>query len=788
MLTFKKLRLEHCVYFKHAELDLDTGEIILINGKNLCSRERDQSNGSGKSLFFSYIPNILFAGHPLAIRANSKKELFLSNKAKATLEFSIDGHDYEISQASNGTAVSYQISRDGKPENVRTTPLSEKYIEQVLPFSESEFYTLIYLNSQREFIFQRGKFEARLAFFTEFFRLGYYDTMRQYFQDEYKKLKRLEIEVSTIEGQRLRIGQDIQGLDQKMVEQNGGAEIDQQLVKKMEEKRKKFKEKREQFKVEAESLRELQSWLTLEQQVKSQIGGFDRPSKSRLSKLKSAIAAIEQQQQVRQDLRRLKTRIQELGNKIDDTTARLDAIYQDLFGHDFDTVFELDRTNSGEYHRLSAELERRKRLEKEAKRVADELGQYEPPQSPQEQLEEMRGACRQQIATFKRVSEHKHEQNCPLCDHPLDFDSVKKKAVRAKANLEQINDGLAYYRLKEELATVNKRLDEFSPNLLAKYKQAESEYQTQQRLGEHYARIQKLNAILEEARQERQELKEEFVARKQDLNTKIDLAQLPELQEEIGQARQLVRLYQQLDDLEDKKPEANLDDLNIEQIKARLEQITREQDSLEVKLERLADRVNSFRIYQEKRQMLVTTLAEVTAKIEQLNGALADKDLLEVLIKVYSNKGIKIQKIDAICRLIEDNLNRFRPLLFGENFKFSLAVSEKAFDVLVDRGQGMISDVRHLSGSEGRRFNLLLLISLLPLTPKSRRSNLVILDELEANGDKNTIDMFCNRFIPELHKYVPNVVVISPLSLQIPGSRTVYVIKDKQGSRIEQEE
>jgi hypothetical protein len=45
--------------------------------------------------------------------------------------------------------------------------------------------------------------------------------------------------------------------------------------------------------------------------------------------------------------------------------------------------------------------------------------------------------------------------------------------------------------------------------------------------------------------------------------------------------------------------------------------------------------------------------------------------------------------------------------------------------------------------------------------------------------------LFCERFIPELHKFIPNVIVVSPLSLAIPNAHKVVVVKDANGSRVE---
>jgi hypothetical protein len=56
---------------------------------------------------------------------------------------------------------------------------------------------------------------------------------------------------------------------------------------------------------------------------------------------------------------------------------------------------------------------------------------------------------------------------------------------------------------------------------------------------------------------------------------------------------------------------------------------------------------------------------------------------------------------------------------------------------------------------------------------------------MESNADIPTLKLFCERFIPELHKFVPNVIVVSPLSLNIPNAKRVLIVKDETGSRIE---
>lgn len=780
MIQFKKLSLRDCVYFKEAELNLDQGEILLINGKNLCSREPDQSNGSGKSLFFSYLPNILFASHPLAIRANAKKELFISNKAKATLELEVMGDHYLIEQSSNGSSVSYSIAKNGNPEKIRTTPLSEKYIERLLPVSEAEFYTLIYLNSQRDFIFQRGKFEARLAFFTEFFRLDYYDNMRQYFADELKVLKKLEIEVSAYESQRLKLNLDIKELDQQDL---SGVEVSD-----LEEKRAGLKEKRTSLKEKMESLRQIQSHLRLVSQLKESLGGKVKVTKSKIAEMNERVDQIHHQVEVRRNLKQLKQKCKELIESRDEVREELNAIYQNLFGRDFDEVYELDYQVETDYRVISADYKKQQELFAKEKKIRNELKNHAVIPLSNEDLLAESFECKQHIASYRKIQSYQDQDSkCPVCGTELDIKQAKKRASKAKQRLKQLEQELQAYELNQELLALKSHTP---ADLDTQFARVQKKFSQFSELKKYYSDVQKLSSRLTEVERSLSKSKESFNQVKADLDQSIDVSELAQLNEELGQAKHTAKLFQQLEALEANRPEAMSNsvfaDLDLYEIQEKMEDLEAKQHRLDVALEKLADKINAYRIYEEKRKLLSSNLSDLSDKIEKLNGQLADKELLEILVRVYSNKGIKIQKINAICRLIEKNLNRFKTLLFGENFTFSLNVTEKSFDVLVDRGNSIISDVRHLSGSESRRFNLLMLISLLPLTPKERRSNVIILDELEANGSPSTINMFCNHFIPELHKYVPNIIVISPLALSIPNARTIHVVKDHKGSRIEE--
>jgi hypothetical protein len=60
MKTLTELRLQKYVFYKDVTLTLDYPGVTVVYGVNLAAGKQGHSNGSGKSLLFSAIPNIVF--------------------------------------------------------------------------------------------------------------------------------------------------------------------------------------------------------------------------------------------------------------------------------------------------------------------------------------------------------------------------------------------------------------------------------------------------------------------------------------------------------------------------------------------------------------------------------------------------------------------------------------------------------------------------------------------------------------------------------------------------------
>jgi DNA repair exonuclease SbcCD ATPase subunit len=193
-----------------------------------------------------------------------------------------------------------------------------------------------------------------------------------------------------------------------------------------------------------------------------------------------------------------------------------------------------------------------------------------------------------------------------------------------------------------------------------------------------------------------------------------------------------------------------------------------------VKLPKLAIRLHAIEQAEARRR-------ELQSELTKLGSDLEDLPVYEALARAYSKSGVKLFLIAKIAKMIETNLNHYSKLMYAEPYEFEFNVAHNKFDALVARkagGRKLISDVRRLSGMERRTFSVLWLLALLPLIPKSRRSNLLILDEPEANMDPGMVEPFRDVLLPELNKLIPSIIIATPFdSLVTDKTRIVTVVK-----------
>lgn len=175
---------------------------------------------------------------------------------------------------------------------------------------------------------------------------------------------------------------------------------------------------------------------------------------------------------------------------------------------------------------------------------------------------------------------------------------------------------------------------------------------------------------------------------------------------------------------------------------------------------------------------------ELMKRIDGLKRDIGEKEVLEILTKAYGTRsGYKELVIKSICEHLQKTVNKYAKFIFPEPFTFTFDLSSTNFSIIVSRpykGKVVTSDVRKLSGAESSMFNMTLALSLLTFVPKALRSNVLILDEIDANFSEE-MERSLARFLPVLNQVIPHIVLITPDSSKVYEGARYYTMVKQNG-------
>ena len=174
---------------------------------------------------------------------------------------------------------------------------------------------------------------------------------------------------------------------------------------------------------------------------------------------------------------------------------------------------------------------------------------------------------------------------------------------------------------------------------------------------------------------------------------------------------------------------------------------------------------------------------EIQTNLRKINEDLQDIVYYKTLEGILGPKEFKEYKMKYNIKKFESLLNKYSTFLF-DDMTFELQLEKRALSIIAIRN-GVSSDVNKLSGSESRRFCLLVLIATLSLIDSKNKCDTLFLDEMDNGLDSNFKNKFYNSFLPELQKIIPKIIIITPDS-DIPVNYTTnnYIVKKEQDRSI----
>lgn len=765
---FEGVELDGVVYFDHAELALDYSGLTVFKGwnKNAKSKKR-VTNGAGKSLFWGAIPNVFLNSAPSILKsgraAGTKASLLTTPKSKIKIRLKTQGVPYAVQKHRKGKGVGYQVEKDGKDKKLATPTKAERFItNKVFPVTETEYYTYFHLHGTRQFPLQMGTSTERMSFFTELFDLDRFDLIREACQARKKDLEHDAIRLKEIKRGLGELHDTMSKVNVKEAKLTL-ANLDQRLEelgakqKKLDRMRKDYVVFQQwkhdwdlvdtstpfidQLAVYEEKIdkmagweQEWKNWQRYQERKAAWTPGMEK-AKKKIGDLTKVEAAhrLEKIKQERRSLEKQQTLL-----IIPEKPEPVEKAVVDYEYWGASSLADLYDTAVAEVARFTALIELQKQINK---------------------ISQKDGKCL--VCGTKGVK---------VKDHLEEYQKEKKRWSGLVVEVRAAQRWKEYRKAKKQWQAKRDEFDQEHARIEEELNRLGDPKKFQDALDGHEWLVENPVPLFgqTEVKMPRERVGNYMAP------TEFDSSKMVKLQQKRDRLKRLVKVEPTLRKVAESVGKYRKANQEAEAIMSDLVDFTSERASCNQIL------VND--------KQLRAKADKVKQEVEDLKQKLADLPILEKLIEIYGKNGRKLQVMQRFAKALETRMNDNAPLIFPEPMKFDFTVSPNSMELMVTRGSGkkvVTSDVRFLSGAETKQFNLCFVSALIPMLPASKRSNLIILDEVDSGMNEVAAERFRNDFLPELQKIVPHVVIITPLDEQYPNARTITVVKEGLTSKLQ---
>lgn len=760
MQTLLGAQYRQTLLFGDVNLNLNPGGIVTVSGKNLNVRRTGveyDTNAVGKSVLFSSLANVLYERGALHESAKSKKELYGDAMGCSRIYHRTeDGVEYCYEQAKSGKYVVYE---NGEPLKHDKVANSVSTMQTLFPVCEDAWHHLVVLSSAHPAPFMMAKPEARRNFFSELFNYAYFDELasmaKRQITEKSKTASKLEGYASSIETLRASLSK-IPEVDESELES------DLNTLLELQDKINGRLSLAEFTKIK-KRLGELETELDDEVDEKhlEAAKAYLEKTQDHVSKLSVKIAFSEAKKKellaYKEDSREFSESLESLADfnisqdpkqAVSDINALL-ALLELVGDEDIPTLASVQVLNLTKRDILA----------------------FRETYAEQQVLEAEKTSIEHSLAGIRKVLKNiKGHAKCPFCASDVDEDHFRAELKRLSDELDVVDEKLDAIVTKE-FRSLARYANNLSNNSFCKSLTS----------GVDWCKLKKIESsrsvlklVLRQAKRLQDRVPPEGTHDVAELKDRLNNVKLKreKAQEYIDFANNLGSLATEYRKL--KKKIAGLDEDEMQQD---LEELVALKRSVEERQK-----------HQEKRESFLSMIAQIKKDSAKEAQVLEDIPALEVLVRAYSTKGLRLSAISAIAQTLSSSLNENAHMLFSEPFSFDVNITDTRFDIMVDRSPES-SDIRKLSKSEQRRFSMLYAYCLNELIPPSSRSNLIVLDEMEDGSSDVNRKLYREVFLPHLNSIIPNVFVVSPLKemQEVPGTRTLFVVKDGDSSHVETE-
>lgn len=764
----KLLRVEYAGILSHREGDFDYTNncgFTVVSGHNKDSLiAKDQNNGAGKSVFFGMIPNVIFESTPLS--KGKKKGKIHSKGSFIRQHWEAGGHNWIFEQSGSG----YKVFRDGEDLQIRKAADANAKIREILGLTEDEWYTSVYLQSQKALGWQQETEIIRMNYVTTVWRLDQYDIMRKYFDKQIDEVKNAKAAFDVHQSTLLSINDQLNKLDWSN-KKTRRLEEAESIVAGLHKKVKKLQAQKQE-------ILSLRKHISFYKETTARLAKLQGKLKFSKAELKAQYALIETWEDYEEKLDEYKARRKKLEKKLEEfgdikPGKKIKPRMQELRA-------EIQALEKEEGH-LRKDLDKHDELKRELDNLDDHTDENLRPfltkcskqkVNPMDTLQEEYNMVKATMKLADLLHDH-DDGNCPTCRQKINIKDLEGSIATAKKRRGQLHSMITALEIRITRDKCKKALEKLNFDDEAYWKLKATIKKKKAELDELADRVEAL-AQAEAIRDQIEDLKKPKKPKEEPQLTRDEIEKYAEMLQEV---KALEARLEEFDEV----PEDNNLDQRLKEIKKKLSKLEEKYSEAFKITVKLGGNAAEAKLLQKQRD-------EVSAKIEEIEPLIHKMQMFKALSKAYSNKGLKLRAINNITYQLEQHYNRFANLIFAEPFRFQVLTKENGVQVLVDRQNGSPpSDVRELSGAESDSFRLLHFLAGIIMTPAHRRVNFAILDEPDSHMDHATTALFAEQYIPFLRTLVPHVFLITQKGKHAHSNCSYITIEKHKGiSRVKQ--
>lgn len=708
-------------YEEATTFKIKPGLSVIYGLNQTAGKSSKNSNYVGKSLLFSTLAEVLYE-EPLV---GSKQDRIQTGTQQVILE--ANDKVYQITKKNN----KYSIKENGQLVDYATKTKATDFIKTIWPLSFEEYETFVHIDSRIAHPLVMGSTAIRKDFFTKFFGLDKVDAERKLYLAELSKLKETKKAYDTLKSTLFMLSQNT---------------LSEEELNELKTKIDKLSVKLDSAKSKLKILTVKSQLLDLADLIKPVIEQLETLHLSNREEINTLLKKYKHQVELLDDIREQDYAYQ--------SYLKQDKVYKEAIKHLSTLAQQYEYEDLDQKRTLLNNYIAQKNIIERKLNQFSRVEKIEEPRQPQFDKEKVFEQYYEYQSLVKKAKQFE-KGICPTCGQEVkDFDYpailAKYETLKAqKSSIEKYENLLEEYQENEKQLAEKEKQEQLLIGLEEKIKELEPFAKAAKELD----RLPKKPELAEQPRYSA----EECNRKSKELNRRIEL---------LEKAKQYIEKIQDYWQLEDKtKPDI---------------------DSLNAKVNEASNKYYQYKSEYETGKKDLEKLESIKQDLKDFENQLEDVEPLNILIDLYQDKNLKKKIVQIIGNRLMQLVNRYASQVFTEDYRFELDWSTSQINILCTRNAGkrkLISDVRKLSGAESRLFTIILLLALMSFIPTSKRPNVIIMDEADANLSSETIVSF-QKLLVLLLQVVESIIIITPRSEDFYPNATNYTVVRNGTSKI----